>query len=69
MYPSAPQYFLIAGGKDQKMMNPRQWDNDVNAIVRISTVDKHQEEWLEKILSDPIAGKERLAYRKIDYGQ
>ncbi len=52
--------------KDQNMMNPTQWKNDANAVLRISSVDEHQEEWLGKILSDPIAGKERLATRRID---
>lgn len=47
--------------RDKGRMKPAQWQNDANAIVRVSTVDECQEEWLEKVLSDPIAGKERLA--------
>ena len=53
--------------KEKGMMNPTQWQNDANAIARVSTVDEHQEEWIEKVLSDPIAGKERLATSRVDY--
>jgi hypothetical protein len=53
--------------KDKGMMNPTQWQNDANAIARVSTVDEHQEEWIEKVLSDPVAGKERLATSRVDY--
>lgn len=53
--------------QDKRMMNPTQWQHDTNAIRRVSTVDEHQEEWIEKILSDPIAGKERLATSRVDY--
>ncbi len=52
--------------KDQDMMHPTQWQNDANAIWHVVNVNEHQEEWIEKVLSDPIAGKERLAIRRID---
>jgi len=51
--------------KDQEAMHPTQWQNDANALVRVITVDEHQEEWIKKILSDPVAGKERLANSRI----
>jgi hypothetical protein len=54
--------------KDKKQMNPSQWENDARAVFHIATVDENQLEWIEKILSDPIAGKERLATSRIDYG-
>lgn len=59
---------LLKEYKDKKLMNPTQWENDARAIYHIVTVDEHQLEWIEKILSDPIAGKERLAKSRIDYG-
>lgn len=52
--------------KDQGMMHPTQWQNDATAIWHVSAVDEHQEEWIDRILSDPIAGKERLATSRID---
>jgi hypothetical protein len=52
--------------KDQGMMHPTQWQNDANAIWHVVSVDEHQEEWIEKVLSDPIAGKKRLATKRID---
>jgi len=60
---------VLKNYKDQNMMHPAQWQNDSNAVFRLSTIDENQEEWLEKILSDPIAGKERLATSRIDYNQ
>ena len=58
---------ILKSYKEKGMMNPTQWQNDANAIARVSTVDEHQEEWIEKVLSDPIAGKERLATSRVDY--
>jgi hypothetical protein len=58
---------VLKSYKDKGMMHPTQWQNDTNAIWRVSTVDEHQEEWIEKVLSDPIAGKERLATSRVDY--
>jgi hypothetical protein len=58
---------LLKEYNDRGMMHPTQWQNDSNAFFRIAMVDEHQEEWLDKILSDPIAGKERLANRRIKY--
>ena len=58
---------LLKEYKDKKLMNPTQWDNDARAIYHIVTVDEHQLEWIDKILSDPIAGKARLAKSRIDY--
>lgn len=58
---------VLKSYKDKGMMNLTQWQNDANAIARVSTVDEHQEEWIEKVLSDPIAGKERLATSRVDY--
>lgn len=58
---------LLKKYKEKKLMNPTQWDNDARAIYHIATVDENQLEWIEKVLSDPIAGKERLAKSRIDY--
>jgi hypothetical protein len=59
---------LLKGYKDKKLMNPTQWDNDARAIYHIVTVDEHQLEWIEKVLNDPIVGKEPLARSRIEYG-
>jgi hypothetical protein len=53
--------------KDHGLMNPTQWQNDSTAVFRIVNVDQHQEEWIAKILSDPVAGKQRLATSRIKY--
>lgn len=59
---------ILKNYKDKKMMNPTQWENDARAVFHLATVDENQLEWISKILSDPIAGKERLATSRIDYG-
>ena len=59
---------LLKKYKDKKLMNPTQWTNDTRAIYHIVTVDENQLEWIDKILDDPLAGKERLAKSRIDYG-
>ncbi len=59
---------LLKQYKDQKLMNPTQWENDARAIFHIINVDEHQLEWIENILSDPIASKERLANSQVGYG-
>ena len=49
----------------QKQMNPGQWQSDVNAFGKISIPSESQMDWVEKVLSDPLAGKSRLANSRI----
>lgn len=51
--------------KDRGMMNPTQWQNDSRAIIGITTVNGEQSQWLDTVLSDPVAGKERLAKSRL----
>jgi hypothetical protein len=51
--------------KDARAMHPTQWQNDAHAIMGIITVDSEQEAWLAKVLSDPVAGKQRLATSRV----
>lgn len=53
--------------KDSGLMHPAQWQNDSTAFWRIVVVDEHQHEWIDKILFEPVTGKERLATCTIDY--
>jgi len=55
--------------KDNGMMNPTQWKIDADAIIGIARITKYQKEWVDKVLSDPIAGKERLAKSRINYNR
>jgi hypothetical protein len=52
---------------DKKMMRDSIWQNDAKAVYHLATIDGQQGEWIDKILSDPIAGKERLANSHITY--
>lgn len=56
---------VLKSYKDRGAMNPTQWQNDSNAVFNIITVNERQKEWVAKVLSDPVAGKERLAKRSI----
>ncbi|EEW08870.1 hypothetical protein VMD_36370 [Vibrio mimicus VM573] len=58
---------VLKSCKDDKLMNPTQWENDATAVYRIITIDDQQLEWIGNILNDPIAGKERLASSRIEY--
>jgi hypothetical protein len=51
--------------KNARAMHPTQWQNDAHAIIGIITVDGQQEAWLARVLSDPVAGKERLATSRV----
>jgi hypothetical protein len=51
--------------KDARAMHPTQWQNDARAIMGIITIDTEQEAWLSKVLSDPVAGKERVATSRV----
>jgi hypothetical protein len=53
--------------KDKGMIHPAQWQNDSLAIFRIATPDMRRNQWIEEILNDPLAGKERLAKSRINY--
>ena len=53
--------------KDHREMNPTQWQNDSSAVWHIINIDEHQKPWIDKILSDPIAGKQRMANSRIAY--
>jgi hypothetical protein len=58
---------LLKDYKDKKLINQTQWSNDSTSIYHILMVDENQQKWIENILSDPIAGKERLASSRINY--
>lgn len=58
---------VLKNYKDKGQMNPTQWANDAKAVFQVIQVDKNQIEWIDKILNDPIAGKERLAVSRINY--
>ena len=55
---------IIKGYRDQGIMHPTQWQNDANAIWHVGNIDEHQLEWVERILSDEVIGKERVANRR-----
>ena len=57
---------VLKSYKDNGQMREELWKNDSNALFRASTVDENQEEWVAKILSDPVAGKRRLATSRIN---
>ena len=56
---------IIQNYREQGIMHPTQWQNDANAIWRVINIDEHQLEWVERILSDDVIGKKRVANRRI----
>lgn len=68
--PQAEKLLIILKGyKEQGLMCQKLWKNDSVAIWNVVKIDKQQNEWIEKILKDPIAGKERLAYSTLNHPQ
>jgi hypothetical protein len=55
--------------RDKKMMRDSMLQNDARAVFHVATIDGQQREWIDKVLSDPIAGKERLANSRITYAR
>jgi hypothetical protein len=49
------------------LIRPEVWRHDLEALLGVCQVDAQQEKWIKKVLSDPIAGKERLADVTINY--
>ena len=58
---------VIKNHKDEGNMHPTQWAVDAKAVFHVIQIDENQVEWIEKILSDPIAGQYRLAISRITY--
>ncbi len=53
--------------KNKGVLPQEIFENDGRAMMKITTVSPEQKEWLDKVLSDPIATKERLAHCRLDY--
>ena len=51
--------------KDQGLMRHEICKNDSTALYRVTEIDPQQLEWVNRVLSDPIAGKERLATNRV----
>jgi hypothetical protein len=58
---------VLKSYRDKGLMREAIWKNDATAVYGISMVDNKQVQWIDKVLSDPIAGKERLANSRINY--
>jgi hypothetical protein len=58
---------VLKGYRDQKLMRESMWENDSQAVYHVANIDAQQLSWIEKILSDPVAGNERLANSRIKY--
>ncbi len=57
----------LAVFKDQGLIHPTQWQVDANALLGVCHVNAEQMGWVDKVLSDPVAGKEPLAKVTINY--
>jgi hypothetical protein len=57
----------LAGFAQQGLMRKDIFDNDMQALLGLITIDADQKKWVDRLLSDPVAGKERLANSRISY--
>ncbi|MDP1731200.1 MAG: hypothetical protein Q8L54_08510 [Devosia sp.] len=53
--------------KDRGLLRETLFQSDGNAILRVVTVDSQQEEWIAKVLGDPVIGNSRVARSRIRY--
>lgn len=55
--------------KDKGVLPQAIFENDGRAMVKVATVSSEQNEWIDKVLSDPVAAAERVANCRLDYLQ
>ena len=52
---------------DRGLMRQELCQNDGRAMIGVAMIDKEQLSWIEKVFSDPVVSKERVAKSRIDY--
>jgi hypothetical protein len=55
--------------KDGGLMREEIWRNDSTAIGKLSMVPTERDQWIARVLIDPVSGKNRLANSRIDYSR
>lgn len=53
--------------KDRGVLPQAIFENDGRAMVKVATASPEQNEWIDKVLSDPVAAAERVANCRLDY--
>lgn len=51
--------------KDKGLIRENIWANDATAIGKIINPSPETEEWIDKVLSDPVIAKERVAVSRV----
>lgn len=51
--------------KDNGLMRESIWANDATAIAKIINPSPETEEWIDRVLSDPVVGRERVAVSRV----
>lgn len=60
-------YKFLSQLREQGALHPTQWQNDSQALRGVTSPSEHQAEWIEKVLSDPLLGKEPVAISTVNY--
>lgn len=58
---------VLSEFKDAGLMPEDIYQTDVNTLYYLSRMGEQQLEWVERVLSHPVAGKERVAISRLDY--
>ncbi|MGV4796287.1 hypothetical protein [Rhizobium sp. F40D2] len=53
--------------KDRGVLPQAIFENDGRAMVKVAMVSPEQNEWIDKVLSDPVSTAERVAQCRLDY--
>lgn len=55
--------------KDSGLMREEIWRNDSTAIGKLSMFPAERDQWIARVLSDPVSARDRLANSRIDYSR
>jgi hypothetical protein len=58
---------ILSGYNSAGQFRDSEYKNDATAILKVATVDKDQKGWIDRVLSDPLIQKDRVATSRINY--
>ena len=58
---------LLEKYKENGLMREELFRNDARAMLKVAIPSPEQSEWIDKVLSDPMLAKDRVATSRIDY--
>lgn len=60
---------ILVQYQDRGLMRQELYQNDGRAMIGVAMMDEEQRSWIERVLSDPVVSKERVARSRINYDE